>query len=101
MSRSLDEEQGQATPSIISRPETLASHRDLLPFSITNTSSIIQWLKEDVDPVYCTAPLAAYCFMTGYLYCVCYSAIFIWCGLQTGNFIQVCASRPSLMYSIS
>jgi hypothetical protein len=62
----------------------------------------------DVDATQSTAPLAAYCFMTGYMY-VClesrvflsidflltsdvisFSAIFVWCGFQTGNFAQVC-----------
>jgi len=60
MSRSLDEEQGQATPGTVSRQDTITSRRGLLPFSITDTSSIVQWMKEDVDPAYCTAPLSAY-----------------------------------------
>ncbi|KAK1225790.1 hypothetical protein PQX77_011256 [Marasmius sp. AFHP31] len=96
MSRSLDEEQGQPTSGTVSRQDTITSHRGLLPFSITDTTSIVQWLKEDVDPVHCTAPLAAYCFMTGFLDCVCFSAIFVWCGFQTGNFIQLAVALARL-----
>jgi hypothetical protein len=66
-----------------------------------------------VNPDLSTIPLAAYCFMTGwmsvalspvlsfcrdrsplcpfYLYsdAIGFSAIFVWCGFQTGNSVQV------------
>lgn len=77
---------------------------------VPNTAvSLWKYLMEDVDSSQTTAPLAAYCFMTGYM-CVnsnipsstitntrvlslsdviSFSAIFVWCGFQTGNFAQV------------
>ncbi|KIM42427.1 hypothetical protein M413DRAFT_18671 [Hebeloma cylindrosporum] len=48
-----------------------------------------QYLMTDVDPDQTAAPLAAYCFMTGYIDVVSFSAIFVWCGFQTGNFAQL------------
>ncbi|KAJ7255312.1 hypothetical protein C8J57DRAFT_1186564 [Mycena rebaudengoi] len=64
-------------------------------------------LNSDVDPAQCTPPLAAFCFMTGFM-CVLtrststenaqratfrdaisFTAIFVWCGFQTGNFAQL------------
>ncbi|KAK2464600.1 hypothetical protein APHAL10511_003389 [Amanita phalloides] len=46
-------------------------------------------LMAEVDPALCTGPLAAYCFMTGLIDVVSFSAIFVWCGFQTGNFAQL------------
>lgn len=51
--------------------------------------SLWSYLVTDVDPAQSTAPLAAYCFMTGYIDVVSFSAIFVWCGFQTGNFAQL------------
>lgn len=74
------------------------------------TVSLWNYLMTDVDSKETTGPLAAYCFMTGYMYVsscpahekiynrscapirsdvVSFSAIFVWCGFQTGNFAQV------------
>jgi hypothetical protein len=69
------------------------------------------YLMADVNPDLSTVPLAAYCFMTGFMYVlfscssemksfynirfssfsdvVCFSAIFVWCGFQTGNTLQL------------
>lgn len=82
--------------------------------------SLRQFLLQDVDPKEATGPLALYCFMTGYM-CgislhfffdhwptcrsdvISFSAIFVWCGFQTGNFAQVCPTfifylkSPSLL----
>lgn len=83
----------------------------LEPTQLTPRSSILTHLKGDVDPEQATAPLVAYCFMTGMMcvnhfifivsiHCltvlainrdsVSFSAIFVWCGFQTGNGTQVC-----------
>ncbi|KAF4616808.1 hypothetical protein D9613_008405 [Agrocybe pediades] len=53
------------------------------------TVTLWQYLQSDVDPGQTTGPLAAYCFMTGYIDVVSFSAIFVWCGFQTGNFAQL------------
>ncbi|KAK7457854.1 hypothetical protein VKT23_010199 [Stygiomarasmius scandens] len=59
--------------------------------TITETQKQSYWtyLMTEVDPEWCTAPLAAYCFMTGFIDCISFSAIFVWCGFQTGNFAQL------------
>ncbi|XP_006464009.1 hypothetical protein AGABI2DRAFT_194621 [Agaricus bisporus var. bisporus H97] len=51
--------------------------------------SLWQYLMLDVDPKETVGPLAAYCFMTGYIDVISFSAIFVWCGFQTGNFAQL------------
>ncbi|KAF8908601.1 hypothetical protein CPB84DRAFT_1767049 [Gymnopilus junonius] len=53
------------------------------------TESLWNYLLADVDPAKSTAPLAMYCFMTGYIDAISFSAIFVWCGFQTGNFAQL------------
>ncbi|TDL21559.1 hypothetical protein BD410DRAFT_789682 [Rickenella mellea] len=47
------------------------------------------YLMKDVDPEQSTLPLACYCFMTGYIDVITFSAIFVWSGFQTGNTIQL------------
>ncbi|KAF8643154.1 hypothetical protein AX16_009198 [Volvariella volvacea WC 439] len=51
--------------------------------------SFWEYLNSDIDPADATGPLAAYCFMTGYIDVISFSAIFVWCGFQTGNFCQL------------
>ncbi|KAJ7731093.1 hypothetical protein DFH07DRAFT_153547 [Mycena maculata] len=53
--------------------------------------SRISWrdfLSSDVDPDYSTGPLAVYCFLTGFIDALSFTAAFVWCGFQTGNFAQ-------------
>ncbi|KAF7291970.1 Aldedh domain-containing protein [Mycena indigotica] len=58
--------------------------------------SLWQHLNTDVDPAECTGPLAAFCFMTGFIDCISFSAIFVWCGFQTGNFAQLALALARL-----
>jgi len=60
------------------------------------TLSLWKYLMADVDSSQTTAPLAAYCFMTGYIDVVSFSAIFVWCGFQTGNFAQLALALARL-----
>ncbi|KAF7323591.1 Aldedh domain-containing protein [Mycena kentingensis (nom. inval.)] len=53
-------------------------------------------LNTDVDPAECTGPLAAFCFMTGFIDAISFSAIFVWCGFQTGNFAQLALALARL-----
>lgn len=46
-------------------------------------------LMGDVDPVKSTIPLAAFCFMTGFIDAVVFTAVFVWAGFQTGNTVQL------------
>ncbi|KAF8217739.1 hypothetical protein K438DRAFT_1795562 [Mycena galopus ATCC 62051] len=48
-----------------------------------------QHLNTEVDPAQATGPLAAFCFMTGFIDAISFTAIFVWCGFQTGNFAQL------------
>ncbi|KAF8881792.1 hypothetical protein BD779DRAFT_1545336 [Infundibulicybe gibba] len=59
-------------------------------------SSIWEHLMGDVDPAQATGPLGAYCFMTGFIDAVSFSAIFVWCGFQTGNFLQLALALARL-----
>ncbi|TDL19566.1 hypothetical protein BD410DRAFT_791947 [Rickenella mellea] len=54
-----------------------------------STSTIKKYLLADVDPALSTPPLAAYCFMTGFIDAISFSAVFVWCGFQTGNTVQL------------
>ena len=49
-------------------PQTpLSSAVDVEHASLKNRVSLWSYLMTDVDPAQTTAPLAAYCFMTGYM----------------------------------
>lgn len=45
-----------------------------------------RFMASEVDASKVTPPLTAYCFMTGYIDAISFSAIFVWVGFQTGNF---------------
>ncbi|KAJ7928146.1 hypothetical protein B0H13DRAFT_1969591, partial [Mycena leptocephala] len=47
------------------------------------------FLRSEVDPDHATGPLAVFCFMTGFIDAISFTAIFVWCGFQTGNFAQL------------
>ncbi|KAI0700171.1 hypothetical protein BC835DRAFT_1328751 [Cytidiella melzeri] len=53
-------------------------------------------IMSEVDPERSTFPLAAYCFMTGFINVVCFSAIFVWCAFQTGNTVQLAIALARL-----
>jgi len=55
----------------------------------TLPSSLWGFLTADVDSTWCISQLIAFCFMTGYLDAIGFSAMFIWCGPQTGNTLQL------------
>ncbi|KAJ7201611.1 hypothetical protein GGX14DRAFT_655526, partial [Mycena pura] len=46
------------------------------------------FLLSEIDPEHATGPLAAFCFMTGFIDAISFTAVFVWCGFQTGNFAQ-------------
>ncbi|KAF9526060.1 hypothetical protein CPB83DRAFT_770960 [Crepidotus variabilis] len=51
--------------------------------------SIWQRLDQEVDPSGCLLPLATFCFMAGFIDSISFSATYVWCGFQTGNFAQL------------
>jgi len=75
-----------STASALTDQTNADPERALTP---TPLQSIWSYLTTDVDPSSSTAPLAAFCFMTGFIDSVSFTAIFVWCGFQTGNFIQL------------
>jgi small basic protein len=64
--------------------------------SPTKAQSFWNYLSTEVEPKECTGPLASYCFMTGFTDAICFSAIFVWCGFQTGNFVQLALALARL-----
>ncbi|EMD30979.1 hypothetical protein CERSUDRAFT_89537 [Gelatoporia subvermispora B] len=50
----------------------------------------------DVDPVQSTLPLSAYCFMTGFIDSISFTAVFVWCAFQTGNSVQLALALARL-----
>jgi len=59
-------------------------------------TSFHDFLKSEVDPELSAIPLTAYCFMTGWIDAVCFSAIFVWCAFQTGNSLQLALALARL-----
>jgi uncharacterized membrane protein YoaK (UPF0700 family) len=53
-------------------------------------------LLTEVDGEQSTAPLTVYCFMTGLIDSVTFSAIFVWCAFQTGNSVQLALALARL-----
>ncbi|KAG1871552.1 hypothetical protein F4604DRAFT_1623408 [Suillus subluteus] len=53
-------------------------------------------LFAEVDGEQCSAPLTVYCFMTGFIDSVTFSAIFVWCAFQTGNSVQLALALARL-----
>lgn len=62
----------------------------------SRAQSIWNYLQTEVDPKQCTANLTAYCFMTGFIDAISFSAVFVWCGFQTGNFVQLALALSRL-----
>jgi len=48
-----------------------------------------KYLLEDCDADMSTVPLSCFCFMTGYIDSLTFSACYVWCAFQTGNTIQL------------
>ncbi|KAL4068486.1 hypothetical protein V8B97DRAFT_2058722 [Scleroderma yunnanense] len=61
-----------------------------------NMNNIKRFLMQEIDGSLAAAPLTAYCFMTGFIDAVCFSAIFVWCAFQTGNSVQLALALARL-----
>ncbi|OBZ77952.1 hypothetical protein A0H81_02078 [Grifola frondosa] len=92
-------------------PDYAEQKADTLPHPVSSASTAVDtarlWLSPmdvfslrhlmtDVDPLKSTFPLAAYCFMTGFIDSVSFTAIFVWCGFQTGNSVQLALALARL-----
>ncbi|KAG6910734.1 hypothetical protein DXG01_008266 [Tephrocybe rancida] len=72
------------------------SHKEDVERGSASQLSFWSYLNSEVDPAQSTGPLAAFCFMTGYIDVISFSAIFVWCGFQTGNFAQLALALARL-----
>ncbi|KAF9240443.1 hypothetical protein BU15DRAFT_87654 [Melanogaster broomeanus] len=81
MSTTTDEKSTQ--PAVHTSPAQEA--RDL-ESNESKMRNIRKFLMEEIDGAHASAPLTAYCFMTGFIDAVCFSAIFVWCAFQTGQY---------------
>jgi hypothetical protein len=87
-----------ASPSTDMQEMDVEKARESPASSIANSqpTTFLQHLRLDVDPAQSTGPLAAYCFMTGFIDSISFTAIFVWCGFQTGNFCQLALALARL-----
>jgi len=62
----------------------------------TTLHDLNRYLMRDVHPEQSKVLLACYCFMTGFINAVSFNAIYVWCGFQTGNAVQLAlaVARP-------
>ncbi|EPQ50389.1 hypothetical protein GLOTRDRAFT_141505 [Gloeophyllum trabeum ATCC 11539] len=54
------------------------------------------YLMTNVKGEWATAPLVAFCFMTGFIDAVGFTAVFVWPGFQTGNSVQLALALARL-----
>ncbi|KAJ6469469.1 hypothetical protein C8R45DRAFT_1017144 [Mycena sanguinolenta] len=84
------------------RPSTPLLHKEF-----PSRTSWRDFLRTEVDPDHTTGPLAVFCFMTGFIDAIAFTAVFVWCGFQTGNFAQLALAfartynAPTIVLSIS
>ncbi|KAG0698892.1 hypothetical protein DFH29DRAFT_1070940 [Suillus ampliporus] len=64
---------------------------------VTAMAGLKKYLLTEVDEERSMVPMAGYCFMTGVINALIFSAIFIWCGSQTGNTVQLALSLAHLL----
>ncbi|VDC07416.1 unnamed protein product [Peniophora sp. CBMAI 1063] len=64
--------------------------------STTSKRGLGEYLMEEVDGMQATWQLTAYCFMTGWIDAISFSAVFVWCAFQTGNTLQLALALARL-----
>ncbi|KAJ7148633.1 hypothetical protein C8R43DRAFT_1128866 [Mycena crocata] len=79
-----------------SMPNGKEGHDAELAMAKSSRPSFWEHMNTDVDPAQSTGPLAAFCFMTGFIDAISFTAIFVWCGFQTGNFAQLALALARL-----
>ncbi|KIM64842.1 hypothetical protein SCLCIDRAFT_597366 [Scleroderma citrinum Foug A] len=55
-----------------------------------------RFMVQELDGSCASAPLATYCFVTGFVDVITYSAIYVWCAFQTGNSLQLALALARL-----
>ncbi|KIJ63810.1 hypothetical protein HYDPIDRAFT_112772 [Hydnomerulius pinastri MD-312] len=92
MTTATDDKTTLPAPVVHSKPSHSSIRKDPRDFESDDSSKMInirRFLMEEIDGAQASAPLSAYCFMTGFVDAVCFSAIFVWCAFQTGNTVQL------------
>ncbi|KAH9077920.1 hypothetical protein EDB83DRAFT_2346989 [Lactarius deliciosus] len=79
-------------------PAPVSSPTPSTTYSTLRRGGLREFLMTEVDPDRSTIPLAAYCFMTGWIDVVSFSAVFVWCAFQTGNTLQLAIALARLFY---
>ncbi|OAX43147.1 hypothetical protein K503DRAFT_862515 [Rhizopogon vinicolor AM-OR11-026] len=84
---------------VLQKKAPWSSMRETMPdFNDEGTMARFKkYLLAEVDEKRSTLPLAGYCFMTGIINAIIFSAIFIWCGSQTGNTVQLALAMARLL----
>lgn len=67
---------------------------------LTPRNNVLTRFKGEVDPEQSTGPLIGYCFMTGFIDSVSFSAAYVWCGFQTGNGTQLAMAIARLFQGL-
>ncbi|KAI9459168.1 hypothetical protein BJY52DRAFT_1266720 [Lactarius psammicola] len=83
-------------PLSLPLPAPVSSSSPSTAYSSIRRGGLRDFLMTEVDPDRSTIPLAAYCFMTGWIDVVSFSAIFVWCAFQTGNTLQLAIALARL-----
>ncbi|KAG6379890.1 hypothetical protein JVT61DRAFT_10452 [Boletus reticuloceps] len=86
------------TPQVASKHDTSLAQvtPDIESIQRLGMRSIRSFFMEEIDTAQAAAPLTAYCFMTGFIDAVSFSAIFVWCAFQTGNSVQLALALARL-----
>ncbi|KAG8216597.1 hypothetical protein J3R82DRAFT_6783 [Butyriboletus roseoflavus] len=83
-------------PSILVVPPPPKDIHDIESNNPSRMRTIKTFLMEDIDTAQAAVPLTAYCFMTGFIDAVSFSAVFVWCAFQTGNSVQLALALARL-----
>ncbi|KAG9311561.1 hypothetical protein JVU11DRAFT_7766 [Chiua virens] len=77
--------------------ESRIESRDVEANTLAEKRTLTSFLLEELDTTRVSAPLSAYCFMTGFIDTVCFTAIYVWVGFQTGNTVQLSLAVARLL----
>jgi len=87
-------EEQSSSSSTLPKPAVSKELVERKPWS--SSEELKKYMWNDVEPALATTPLAAYCFMTGFIDSISFTAVFVWCGFQTGNTVQLALALARL-----
>ncbi|KAI9457927.1 hypothetical protein HD554DRAFT_1758350 [Boletus coccyginus] len=91
-------EKGSDSKPVAPKPDLSLAQAaaDIESSNLLGMRSLRSFFMEEIDTAQAAAPLSAYCFMTGFIDAVSFSAIFVWCAFQTGNSVQLALALARL-----